>query len=261
MHPNKKEASDALNAKMRRMTAHYVGSPVNNIKPPSEHLKGEAMEDHVGLGADSANETAKRGDRPARRAMAANPVPTYKKGGRVKKRDDGGSVSSIEAANKAEAEAEPAEKAAGGVIARARGGRANKKGSTHVNVVVAPQGGPQASPPAIPPQLAGAMPKPPMAPPAPPAGGPPMMPPGAGGPPPGAPPMPMRAKGGKVMGDHPDAAQDKDLIEKTLREEGLVRKARGGGITMTAGAITGLGRLEKMGEGNKAKAVNKVQEV
>lgn len=86
----------------------------------------------------------------------------------------------------------------------------------------------------------------------PPPGGPPMPPPGAGSPPgmpPGAPPMPMRAKGGKVshMGGHPDAAEDKALIKKTLREEGLVRKAKGGGVHMTAGAATGNGRLEKMG--------------
>ena len=59
--------------------------------------------------------------------------------------------------------------------------------------------------------------------------------------------MPMRAKGGKVMGGHPDASKDKELIKKTLREEGLVHKAKGGGIHMTAGADNGLGRLEKMG--------------
>ena len=242
-HPHKKEASEALNAKMRRMTSDYAGSPTKEIKAPSENLKGEAGETHVGLGADSENASAKRGDRPARRSMAANPIPTYKKGGRVKE------------------EATP--KADGGVIARDRGGRAHKKGSTHVNVIVGPQGGQPASPPPmLPPQLAGAMPKPPMPPMGgPPPGGPPMMPPGAGGPPPGGPPMPLRARGGKVMGGHPTLSKDADTIDKTMKEEGLVRKAKGGGVHMTAGAVTGEGRLEKMGLGSKAKAVTKVQEV
>jgi hypothetical protein len=299
-HPLKSEAADAHASKLRAMTSHYgaASGPANNIASPQARLKGEAGEPHVGFGADSDNASAKRGDRPARTSMAANPLPTYARGGKVKHRadggestdaeammkqraantyktmkdpiekarggkvrhrDDGGSVSPIEAANKAEGEAEASEKnAGGGVIARARGGRTAKgKHGTHVNVIVAPQGAGGPPPGAGPsPQLAalaaGAHPPmggPPMPPPGaggPPPGGPPMMPPGGpGGPPPG---MPMRARGGKVMGDHPDAAQDKDLIQKTLREEGLVRKAKGGGITMTAGALTGEGRLEKMGK-------------
>jgi hypothetical protein len=253
-HPMKSDAANAHNAKLRSMTTHYglASGPANNITTPGERLKGEEGETNVGFGADSAAASAKRGDRPARRAMAANPVPTYAKGGSVKKRDTGGDVSPIEEANKDQA---LTCKATGGVVARARGGRTKgKKGATHVNVIVAPQGGqpPMAGPS---PQLAGlAGMKPPMAPPmAPPPGAgapPPMMPPGAGAPP-GGPPMPPgmmpRAKGGKVvMGEHPDAKQDKALIEKTLREEGLCRKARGGGLHMEAGAITGLGSLEKM---------------
>lgn len=254
-HPHKSEAADAHNAKLRSMTTHYglASGPANNITTPGERLKGEAGEDHVGFGADSANVGPKRGDRAARRSVAANPLPTYARGGKVKHRDDGGSVSPIEAANKAESEAEAAEKASGGVITRAKGGRAKHKGATHVNVIVAPQGaGGPPMPPGPSPQLAalaaGAHPPmggPPMPPPGGPPPGAPPMPPGAGGPP-GAPPM-MRKRGGKVMGDHPDAKQDKDLIQKTLREEGLVRKAKGGGIHMTAGAVTGNGRLEKMG--------------
>ena len=207
--------------------------------------------------------------------MAANPVATYARGGKVKHRDSGGDVSSIEEANKDQAAA----KSAGGVIARKRGGmlcakdgsplgdvpgrarggrmKHHGKGATHVNVVVAPQGG--GAPPMMAPHpqlaalAAGAHPPmggpPPGGPPPgmPPMGaGPPGMPPPPGGGPGGPPPPMMRARGGKVMGDHPDASQDKALIEKTLREEGLVRKAKGGGVHMTAGAVTGNGRLEKM---------------
>ena len=251
-HPHKTEAAAAHTAKMRSMTDHYglASGPENNITTPGERLKGEAGETNVGFGADSANATAKRGDRPARRAVAANPVPTYARGGKVKKKADGGDVSPIEEANKDQSEASG--KSTGGVIGRARGGRMKgHKGSTHVNVIVAPQGA--GTPPAgagPSPQLAAlaAGAHPPMGGPPPGAGAPPMMPPpgGPGGPPPGMPPM--RAKGGKVMGGHPDASQDKALIEKTLREEGLVRKAKGGGITMHAGAVTGIGRLEKMGK-------------
>ena len=72
--------------------------------------------------------------------------------------------------------------------------------------------------------------------------------------------------GGKV---HADAKQDKALIERTLRDEGLIhseapsKRARGGNVEtmkrlpqqkhhMTAGAVTGIGRLEKIGEEPKS---------
>ena len=84
--------------------------------------------------------------------------------------------------------------------------------------------------------------------------------------------MPPRAKGGRVHGDE---AEDKALIMKTLKSEGLVRsdkpkkmpvegetegRASGGKIVgsdsrvkwgnvpshMTAGAVSGEGRLEKI---------------
>jgi hypothetical protein len=48
------------------------------------------------------------------------------------------------------------------------------------------------------------------------------------------------------MGGHPSAGDMEEAA--TRREEGLVEKARGGGITMHAGAVTGIGRLEKMGK-------------
>ena len=68
-HPHKSEASNAHNAKLRSMTTHYglASGPADNITTPGERLKGEMGEHHVGFGADSANETSKRGDRPARR--------------------------------------------------------------------------------------------------------------------------------------------------------------------------------------------------
>ena len=95
-HPLKSDAASAHSAKLSRMTTHYglASGPANNITTPQERLKGEEGEHHVGFGADSANATSKRGDKPARRSMAANPVPTYAKGGKVKHkyRDNGGSV-------------------------------------------------------------------------------------------------------------------------------------------------------------------------
>lgn len=258
-HPNKKDSAAAHTAKLRRMTADYGSAdPSMNKLAPVDAEKEEGDEDAVGFGSDSSAASAKRGDRPARRTTAANPLSTYRKGGRVKlsakKRADGGDVSSIEEANRNQAMTKPAE--------RARGGRTKGKG-THVNVIVAPQGAAAPPPPPVlPVPPAGMMPpKPPMMPP-PGAGGPPPMggpmpPPGlmgAPGAPGGMPPglMPPRAKGGRV---HADEAEDKDLIKKTLREEGLtrsdseVKRARGGKITsihdMDAGSMSGEGRLQK----------------
>ena len=70
--------------------------------------------------------------------------------------------------------------------------------------------------------------------------------------------MPMRAKGGKV----------EDATSKNYRDEGLIRKARGGGVegitfrggkVTKGGAVSGVGRLDKMMEfeksGNKKKQV------
>jgi hypothetical protein len=334
-HPNKGDADRSKSSKFHAMTRDYgmAGGKDNYITEPGERLKGEVgsdvPENSVGFGAESSAATSKRGDKPARRAVAANPLATYKRGGKVKHRDGGGDVSAIEEANRDEAATRakggkvklgkpekvghsgdklglnvmskmsgPVLKlnapktgsvrndmsgvtnegkiakararggmleandgcGAGNVSGRARGGRLHGKGkgATHVNVMIAPQGGPPAGAGGPPPQLAalmaGAHPPgaggPPMGgpPPGGPPGGPPMPP--MGGPPPGAggPPMPpMRKRGGMVMGKHPDASQDKELIHKTLKEEGLVRKAKGGGIHLECGAVTGIGRLNKMG--------------
>ena len=271
-HPNKKEASDSHNRRLRAMTMDYgsASGPKNNILAPSNRLKGEGGEDIVGFGADSSAGRA-RGDRMPRRTQAANPVSTYKKGGRVhakakaKARADGGDVSTIEEANRDQA-----------MASRARGGRTHHKGkgATHVNVIVAPQGGNQGP-------GAGMMPHPMMGanpavpPPMPPVGGPPGMPPGMppGGPMMGArPPMPMmppgaippgmippRKRGGRV--EHGDEAEDRAMIKQmvkgsalknaggrvgSLADQGLTKaRARGGSIHMTAGAESGPGRLEK----------------
>ena len=282
-HPNLKDSRDGHNAKMRRMTEDYgsASGPENNIPAESNRLKQEGPEDAVGFGSDASAPRA-RADRASRgkRTTAANPVATYARGGKVKakKRADGGDVSSIEEANRNQAMSKPAE--------RARGGRAGKKGQTHVNVIVAPQGAggagampppvlPVGGPPGLPPGAA------PMMPPKPPMGGA-MPPPGLGGAPGapgGIPPglMPPRAKGGRVK--HDDEAEDKALIMKTLKSEGLTRsdkpvkmpvegetpeRARGGKITsihdMDAGAASGLGRLEKI-ELQKHQGKMKSQEV
>lgn len=255
-HPHRAEVKGLHNAKLRAMTRHYgaASGPANNIVTPGERLKNENVgqpEADVGFGADAAM-AFPRSDRPARRSVAANPVPTYARGGKVKHRDDGGAVDAKPVGptgrERISSDGKVSGFSEGGVIQRARGGRA--KGATHVNVIVAPQGqgagAIQTPPPALAALAAGASP-PPM--PAGPPPAPPMAPPGAGGPP----PMPMRAKGGRIKGEidtptHDDLDEDKrDLISKTLEEEGLIRKARGGGIHMTAGAATGIGRLEKMG--------------
>jgi hypothetical protein len=129
-------------------------------------------------------------------------------------------------------------KSRGGRLDRkyARGGRA--KGHTHVNVVVAPQGGKEP----VPVPVGGGMGAPPMAPPprppmAPPMGGPP----GAGGPPGGG--MPMRAKGGRVP-SHPKPSYPKPKYTKTNK-----------GYPLDSGSLTGEGRLEKIDAyGSKKKA-------
>lgn len=108
----------------------------------------------------------------------------------------------------------------------ARGGKV-KGGNTTVNIVV-PGGG--AKPP-MPPPMAG-----PMGPP--PGGPPPMPPPPMGGPPGGPPGLPMRASGGRI-GD-----TGKMIKKSAARAKANSSFAKGGGV-MTAGSMSGEGRLQE----------------
>lgn len=247
-HPHKSESVSGHNAKLKKMTDGYGGAnPRDNISAPTNRYKQEGPEPAIGFGADS---TAPRGraDRASRKQGVSNPVATLKRGGAPK---------------------------------RAHGGRmkGKKHGGTHVNVLVAPQGGggaPMARPvAAVPPMLPGAPPpgamppRPPMPPGGPmgagpmPGGAPPMAPGAPGGIPPGL--IQPRKHGGKV---HADEKQDKGLIHKILKDEGLERsdkpakvRKHGGHIKhhMDAGAGSGEGRLEKIGE--KAKNAGSPQAV
>ena len=128
----------------------------------------------------------------------------------------------------------------------ARGGKTKGKHGHQTNIAIVVPGGKGAHPGMAPggPPMAGAGPM------APPPGGPPMPPPGAGAPPglpPGMPPggPPMRARGGKICkagGGSVDGESSKGNIKSWGKEAKAHSYARGG---MTAGAMTGVGRLEK----------------
>lgn len=264
-HPHKKASVDGHNAKLKRMTDDYglgAGHGSNKLAPPNKY-KAEGPEDVPSFGADSTAPLPSAGRRS--RQIVANPVATLRHGGKAAKRAAGGRTK----------------------------GKGKKHGAgTHVNVIVAPQGAgaggmagrpPVAAVPAMvprpmPPAAGGppAGPKPPMG--GAPMGGSPMAGAPGAAPPPGAMPpgvMPPRKRGGRV---HPDEAEDKALIEKTLKKHHLVRKD-GGGVEadysrheqglkppsggspeisgrrgtvkhhhMTAGAGSGEGRLERIGE-------------
>lgn len=133
---------------------------------------------------------------------------------------------------------------------RVKGG--GKKAATHINIMVAPQAQdqmakpPMPMPPPMPPM--GAPPPAMSAPVPPPKPMPAPMPAGAMGMP-AANAMPMRAKGGRVYDEgvrngtqvqHSDGKND----GKWISTKPPITKARGGKVTMKAGAGSGLGRLE-----------------
>jgi hypothetical protein len=130
-------------------------------------------------------------------------------------------------------------------MGKARGGRTFARGGkvkghkNQTNIIVvphhqaAPPAGPMAGPAGPPPPGAGLPPGPMGAPPGGPGGGPPGMPPGM--PPPG-----MRARGGKVI----DGEATKGNISKWSKRASDNSYKRGGGLP-TAGAATGVGRLQE----------------
>lgn len=237
-HPLKSQAGNSSTAKFKRMTRHYgAANPKMNKAAAVDEDFQNGPQDTQDFGVEG-NAMPPRNDKASRRAMNANPIAAYKRGGRAHEYE------------KAEARAN-----GGSVPARARGGRTGK-GATHVNVMIMPSGNgnqtPQAG--AVPPPVIGAGAPPPPAPPPRPL----MMPPGAMGP--GAVPNPMmggpgmpmpRKRGGKVQ--HSDEAEDKSLVREMVKPSALKGRARGGRLAsqkhhMTAGAVTGEGRLEKIGK-------------
>jgi hypothetical protein len=213
MHPMKKESVAGHNAKLRRMTRHYgdADPTMRQSAPVDEFAASPPDEEVPEFGSDSMPPRA-RADRIGRRAIAANPVPTYNKGGRIKGRAEGGRV----------------------------------KGRTNVNVIVMPptspgQGGPNVPPPVlptgnppVPPGSATPLPPMPLMAPA--------LPPNGIGTNPAVPPIPRR-RGGRVH--HTDVGEDKALIRSMVKRSALKGRAKGGRIHMTAGAESGEGRLEK----------------
>ena len=262
-HPQLKLSRDGHGEKLRRMTDEYgsASGPANNILAETNRGKASGPEESVGFGSDASAARA-RGDRPARKTSAANPVSTYRKGGHVKHRADGGptgSEDSITAEMARNAAASRTRNATvhradgGGVAAYAHGGRTKhgKKGSTHVNVMVAPQGGGSATPPPVlpvggpPPGMPMPPPKPPMPPPGGPMAGPgplagPMPPTPPGMPPPGM--MPPRKHGGaRAAGGRVGSLADQGL-KAPEKVENKPKQLTG----YDAGALSGPGRLEKI---------------
>jgi hypothetical protein len=219
-HPMRKEGVAGHNAKLRKLTRHYgAADPAMFKESPLDRMKAEGPEESVGFGADSAGADA-RSDRPARRSMAANPLATYKRGGKVRK--------------------------------RATGGRTGK-GKTDVNItVLQPAQAPQQVVPQQP--IVPAGPAPAQGGPAMPAGpggpggpmNPALMAMAPGGMPPGI--IPPRKRGGRVQ--HSDVKEDKALVRGMVKSSALKHRAKGGAlkgnkVRMTAGSESGPGRLEK----------------
>lgn len=265
--------------KFKALTQDYGAANKSQSKGAPGTLDNGPQKDY-GYGTEGEGEASSaRSDRP-RRTSAANPIATYKRGGRVHEREkaaaraEGGAAPMpvvksetktppMEADTSANTPAilkgKQARALGGGVIARARGGSV-KKAPTTINIVVSPPQQAGANP-ALPPGGVGSapppMPKPPMGGPGPGAGGPQMpLPPGAA--PPGLPPAAMAAMGRKRGGRvHDDAKEDAAQIRSMVKPSAL--RAKGGAVGLTAGAATGEGRLEKAS--SYARKSHKTQEV
>lgn len=253
-HPMKDDAGNSSTKKFKSLTRDYGAANKSMFKPAPGTLANGPQED-PGYGAIPDDAVSNdRGDRP-RRSSAANPIATYKRGGRVHERE--------KATARAEGGAVPGRAFGGGIMSRQSGGRTKKAPATAINIIVSPQA-PAGANPALPPGGIGPtpppMPKPPMGPPpGGPAGGPPPgmpMPPGATPPgmPPGMPPMGRKA-GGRV---HDDAKEDAAQIKSMVKGSALKRAAGG---RMTAGSESGPGRLQKTAIRARRQAGDKNAEV
>lgn len=228
-HPLKDQAGNSSTEKFRRLTRDYgAANPSMNKAAPVNRLKQEGPESSVGFGADASAPKA-RGDRPARKTTAANPVATYARGGRVARK---GTHINI-------------------MIAPQQPQQPPQTPPVNPEALAAMG----ATPPAVPPQ--GPKPSPmgmgPMV-----AAAPGAIPPGLGA---ATPPMPMRKRGGAVV--HKDKEQDERLIHKVLKQEGLeaAKRKYGGAIGLKAGAGSGEGRIEKSDARAKRKSGDRSAEV
>jgi hypothetical protein len=296
-HPHGKEAKDGHNAKLKKMTSDYglASGPANNINAPPERFKGEGPEDSIGFGANSEGPPPGRSDRASRKQLVANPVATLKHGGRPKHRArggraDGGPAGAVLSQDRGLAPI--ASKRARG------GRKGHGKTQVNVLVAPQHGAGAPGGAPVVPvPPVAGGMPPAavPARPPGPPMGAGPMVPPvpvpgpmapGApGGIPPGV--LPPRKAGGsvgrKAGGSVEGGMGGDEMMAYSRKEQGLKAPVvagsegrhmpRGGrqdaisgsgdgnGVGkhhLTAGAVSGLGRLERMGKKPKPNTEKQV---
>lgn len=235
-HPMRQQSLDDHEAKIKAMTDDYGGSPQKEKPFLRDEIK-HGPEQQVAKRAEGGSVRARMDRRAAGGAVAKRAsgggVILRKRGGHVK-RADGGDVSSIEEANRDQAMS----KKTGGAVQRASGGRTKSKkgGHTHVNVIVAPQGGGAGA--GAPPM--GVHPVPPVV--------PPMMPPGAGGmPPPGMPPRPPMGAG--PMMAPPPGMPPPGMIPPHAAGGRIGQRARGGKVEFKKGEPTTRGVEEVEGKG------------
>lgn len=289
-HPNKKEGVSGHNAKLKRLTQDYGAADKAAFKVAKGTLENGPQKD-TGFGSkpDEAASSA-RGDK-ARRTSAANPIATYKKGGRVRAAGgevqtdwkpssggaSGGGGSSWDKIQKGpRLSPKPAPKFAkggrvrhsgggvigGGVAMRADGGRLEGPMGMPSGIGGGSGGGGSSGRKRsggtnvniiVAPQGGGQQPPAPVIPPV----LPPPPPGGAGGPPPG-----MGAPGGAPGGmPLPPGAMPPGALPPGLPMPGRKRGGRIPSINMDAGAMSGEGRLEKAEARSRRKSGDKSAEV